>query len=447
VLSQVIYSATVSRHLPPPSHPPSAVSVGDRSPAARRLAAAALVLLPLAGLTLNAESPGEGYALTPAESPETTPALLEEADEPQAAAFEGRWFEQPLDWASRQTDALEEKAGLRLGAAYTMVFQQATEGDGDLYGGSGDFDIMSNWTLVGRGTDNLGRLVAAGEYRHRIGSQPASDVFRSTGTLLSHTGGFNERYWVLRDLYWVQRLFDGQLRFLIGRGDASEFHGSHSLQGINGFFSNRHFSANNTAPYPDFTPVAGVSIRPNPGLFYATFGAANAYGRAQDMNLETLEEGEFFVEAEIGLTPEFEGLGRARFAIAPWYMPARTLTGQPEDWGLALIAEQRFGDHFRAFGRYGWADEALTNIRHSWQIGGGYQGPFGTQSDLVGLAFGWADGKADASRDEKAVELFYRWQVTGHSQLTLGLQAVFDPGNSTTRDSLGVGTLRWRTAF
>jgi porin len=407
---------------------------------------AALACLLAAG-PAGAAAAEVNYELAPGESPETTPALLEGADEAELGAFEARWFEQPLDWLSRQTDALEEKTGLRLGMAYTMVFQQATEGDGDLYGGSGDLDLMASWTLVGRGTENTGRLVAGAEYRFRIGSQPASALFRETGALLSHTGGFNDRYWAVRDVYWVQRVFDGQLRFLVGRGDASEFHGSHSLQGINGFFSNRHFSANNTAPYPDFTPMAGVSIRPNPGLFYATLGAANAYGNATHVNFDTLEEGEFFAEAELGLTPMIKGLGQARFALAPWYMPARTLDGTPEDWGLALIAEQRFGDQFRAFARYGWADEALTNIRHSWQVGGGWQGPFGARDDLVGLAFGWADGKSDASRDEKAVELFYRWQVTGHSHLTLGVQAVLDPGNSTTRDSLGVGTLRWRTAF
>lgn len=386
-------------------------------------------------------------ALSPGDSAEGILSTLEEGAALHEGAFEARWFEQPLGWASRQTDALEEKTGLRLGVAHTLLFQQATEGDGDLYGGSGDLDLMASWTLVGRGTEDTGRLVAGTEYRYRIGSQPASALGGQIGTLLATTGGFNDRYWAVRDVYWVQRLLDGQLRFLVGRGDASEFHGSHSLQGINGFFSNRHFSANNTAPYPDFTPMIGVSARPRGDLFYATVGAANAYGNATHSNFDTLEEGEFFLEAEVGLTPTFEGLGRARFAIAPWHMPSRSLTGQPEDWGLAFIAEQQFGDHLRGFARYGHADEALTNIRNSFQVGGGYQGPFGREDDLAGLAFGYAEPSRETSRDEKAVELFYRWQVTGHSHLTLGFQAIFDPGNTLDRDSIGVVSGRYRVAF
>ncbi|HMO64904.1 MAG TPA: carbohydrate porin [Verrucomicrobiota bacterium] len=412
------------------------------------LAAGALLacLCPALAPALHGAAPPYEDALGPGDSPESVPATLE-ADKPKDGTFDARWFEQPLDWASRQTDALEDKTGLRFGVAYTMVFQQATEGDGDLYGGSGDLDLMASWTFLGRGSENTGRLVAGTEYRHRIGSQPASALFRETGALLSHTGGFNDRYWAVRDVYWAQRLFDGQLRFLIGRGAASEFPGSQSPRGINAFFSNRHFSANNTAPYPDFTMMTGVSVRPRGDLFYATVGAANAYGNATHNNLDTLEEGEFFGELEVGITPEIPGLGRSRFALAPWYMPARTLDGTPEDWGLAFIAEQRFGDHLRAFARYGWADEALTNIRHSFQVGGGWDRPFGTRNDLLGVAFGWADGKAETSRDEKVVEFFYRWQVTRHSQLTGGFQAVFDPGNSSTRDSLGVVTGRWRVAF
>lgn len=407
------------------------------------------VLCPaLAQPAFSSAPPGlEGDGLGPGDSPESLLPTLEEGAAPHEGAFDARWFEQPLGWASRQTDALEDKSGLRLGVAYTMVFQQATEGDGDLYGGSGDLDIMASWTLIGRGTENTGRLVAGTEYRFRIGSQPASALGGQIGTLLATTGGFNDRYWAVRDVYWVQRLFDGQLRFLIGRGDASEFHGSHSLQGINGFFSNRHFSANNTAPYPDFTPMAGVSVRPKGDLFYATVGAANAYGNATHPNLDTLEEGEFFLEAEVGITPTFEGLGRARFAIAPWHMPSRNLTGQPEDWGIAFIVEQQFGDHLRGFARYGHADEALTSIRNSFQVGAGYRGPFGMEDDLVGLAFGYAEPSRETSRDEKAVEMFYRWQVTSHSHLTLGFQAIFDPGNTLDRDSLGVVSGRYRVAF
>ncbi|MFN0069536.1 MAG: hypothetical protein ACKVYV_18110, partial [Limisphaerales bacterium] len=195
---------------------------GRAAPAwCRRLAALAAFGLTVAAPSAPAADEPKEFdslepALGPGDSPESLPATLE-ADLPKEGTFDARWFERPLDWASGQTGALNEQTGLRLGVAYTMVFQQATEGDGDLYGGSGDLDLMASWTLVGRGTENTGRLVAGTEYRYRIGSQPASALFRSTGALLSHTGGFNDRYWAVRDVYWAQRLFDGQVRLLFGR--------------------------------------------------------------------------------------------------------------------------------------------------------------------------------------------------------------------------------------
>jgi len=50
-------------------------------------------------------------------------------------------------------------------------------------------------------------------------------------------------------------------------------------------------------------------------------------------------------------------------------------------------------------------------------------------------------------RDEKVVELFQRWQVTRHTQLSLSAQCVFDPANAPTRETIGVFSFRTRTSF
>jgi hypothetical protein len=52
--------------------------------------------------------------------------------------------------------ALEEATGLRLGFANTMLFMQPMGGQSSEYGAAYDLDVISSWTLIGRGT---GRLV------------------------------------------------------------------------------------------------------------------------------------------------------------------------------------------------------------------------------------------------------------------------------------------------
>jgi hypothetical protein len=97
-------------------------------------------------------SPGEG----------ATSAIddLIEIDRPETPITDTATFDTPFAFARRQFDALNEKTGLRLGIAFTALGAQAS-GAGDPGGAAGDFDLVSAWTLLGRGTPNTGILVAS----------------------------------------------------------------------------------------------------------------------------------------------------------------------------------------------------------------------------------------------------------------------------------------------
>ena len=90
------------------------------------------------------------------------------------------------------------------------------------------------------------------------------------------TNAFNDRGWVIRDAYWIQRLFDARIRIIIGRADPSDYVGTHWLQNVNNSFVNRNFSASPAVPFPGHGPMLGISIRPT-DQFYLTAGASNAY--------------------------------------------------------------------------------------------------------------------------------------------------------------------------
>jgi hypothetical protein len=64
---------------------------------------------------------------------------------------------------------------------------------------------------------------------------------------------------------------------------------------------------------------------------------------------------------------------------------------------------------------------------------------------MTGLAFSWAFPRGNL-RQEKVVEAFYRAQITRFLQLSVGAQAIVDPGQST-KDVVGAFWGRMRVTF
>lgn len=82
---------------------------------------------------------------------------------------------------------------------------------------------------MGRGSKDTGRAVLTTEYRFKLGSQPPSAIGREIEALIAPTNAFNERGWVMRDAYRIQRLFDARVRILMGRADPSDYVGAYWL--------------------------------------------------------------------------------------------------------------------------------------------------------------------------------------------------------------------------
>ena len=386
--------------------------------------------------------------LSPGEATTVVPAQLAEIYGPNEGYLDRWGFNRPLDLLIDPLDELYDKIGLRLGAAYTMLYLQSMGGQaGGQARAAGDIDFMSSWTLIGRGTEDTGRLIFTGEYRFGVDDFPPSTLGPQMGTLIPPTNAFNAREWVVRDAYWIQRLFDARVRILLGRADPSDYVGAHWMQNVNNSFVNRHFSANPAIPFPGHGPMLGVSLRPTED-YYLTGGTANAYSNTEFVEIDSLfEYWDMFSFVEAGYTPTFEKLGPGRYAGGFWYMSPRERTNQPQDYGFTLIADQRLAENFQAFARYAYSDGTLTNIRHLGQVGLGLSGLAGRQDDLTGLAFSLAVPVRNTSRDETVLETFHRFQMTGNTQLSFGLQLIANPGNATLNESAGVFYARVRVSF
>jgi len=372
---------------------------------------------------------------------------LKQIDKPEVSIADTAKLDAPLAFARRGFDSLYEQTGLRLGVAFTALGAWAS-GESDPSGASYDLDLLSAWTLVGRGTPNIGVLVATAEYRNAFTDEPPSALGAELGTLINPINAFNDRLWVVRDLYWLQRLWDGKLRVLFGRADMGDFVGQQPMQNVNTSFVNRHFSGNPTVPFPGHGPTVSVDVRPD-DRFYVTAGMANAYGNTREWEFSSLDQGDFFYTAEAGYTPTIEGMGRGRYSIMAWYINERDRGGTviPSDQGVTLVAGQQLSDRLQVWARYAYADGTTTNVRQLAQGGAGYAGLLGSPSNMTGLAFSWAQPRSAASREEKVLEIFQRLQLTRFTQFSVGAQAIFDPGDNPTENLVGVFYARLRIAF
>lgn len=386
-----------------------------------------------------------GYDFSPGEAETTVYEELEDIFLDKEPVLAVRPLDAPFASFRRLTAQIDEATGLRIGVAYTAVFQQATGGKS---GAGGDFDVFGAWDLVNRGETDGGRFVWSIENRHKIGGRAAADLRPALGTLLAPTNGFNDRGWVVRDLHWQQNLLDDRLRLIIGRADPTDYFGAHRLQNKNTLFFNRHISGAAALPSPGHGLSLIGTLRPNE-LFFITGGASNAYGDTTEAQIESLfEEWDLFSFGEIGFTPMIEGLGRARYALSAFYVDPRDRGGReiPHDFGVSVVLDQDIGERLQAFVRYNYTDESLTNIKHLIQGGVGVSGLLGSSDNVSGLALSYAE-PAGSGRAEKVAEAFHRFQLTSFIQLSVGAQGIFDPTFAPDDDVIGVFSMRARVAF
>jgi hypothetical protein len=188
-------------------------------------------------------------------------------------------------------------------------------------------------------------------------------------------------------------------------------------------------------------------VRPD-SRFYARVGLSNAHGNTTESELDSLDEANFFYTAELGWTPFIQGLGRGRYSIMGWYINEHARDSViSSDEGLTFVAGQQLNDRLQVWARYACADATTTNIRQLVQGGIGYNGLFGSPSNLSGFALSWAQPRAPALREETVMEVFQRLQVTRFTQFTAGAQAIFNPGDNRVEDVVGVFYARLRIAL
>ncbi|MCP3905252.1 MAG: carbohydrate porin [Planctomycetes bacterium] len=340
---------------------------------------------------------------------------------------------------------LRDETGLAIGMAYTTLLQVATSGD-ERAAMAGDFDIFGKWRPPGQGDVDAGALGFAVEDRQRFTTISPNSLNEQFGSLWRTTHAFNARDLSVVQLWWEQYLFEDHVRITAGKIDPANFYNGNRFQSQNVFFMNRAFSQNPARKFSRQSIGVNVRMVPAPD-FYVSLGLHDANGKATTTGLNKLDADELFYAAEIGYTPDIEGLGPGRYRFTYWNMNGGDASSGESGYGYAFSMEQDLGNNVVPFFRYAYQDRELRDTKQFFAGGVGITNPFGRADDVLGIGAAWGQAEDKTLRDQTITEVFYRLQLTPKIQLTPGYQLIFDPSKTTDTDLVGVFQFRFRLVF
>ena len=127
-------------------------------------------------------------------------------------------------WFDRKKE-LNELLGFQIGIDYNSLYQSTNDSltDEDRFWG-GNFRVFGKWELLNKGGTNVGSLVFQLGHRHNIhypltpGDLPGNIGYIGvTGT------NFGDQGAILGDIYWQQKVWEGQGGIIVGRFDPNDF--------------------------------------------------------------------------------------------------------------------------------------------------------------------------------------------------------------------------------
>lgn len=355
-----------------------------------------------------------------------------------------------LEWKDR----LREKHGFSFTLDYTagVLGASKTLGEEDL-GAGGAVRFFSSWDMVGRESGNTGTFVLKVEHRHKYTDIPVSGIAGEVGyvglvlPVLSDIGGR------LTNLYWKQDLNQGRVEILAGFLDSTDWVDLFILAPPwTGFYNFALATGSASIPVPD---DGALGINVNAMLtdnLYIIGGLADSNADSTDPfnGFDTFGEHEFFKSLELGWTTSHERFYLDNTHLTYWHADERENAGVSSGWGLNFSWSHSFGENkWLPFLRGGYASDGGSLLQKTVSSGVGYQLDDG--KSLIGLGVNWGEPNEDTFgpglRDQSAIELFSRFQITEYFQITPDIQLIMDPAKNPDVDQSWVYGIRARLIF
>ncbi|OZS41668.1 porin [Photobacterium sanguinicancri] len=364
---------------------------------------------------------------------------------------------------------LAERHNLTFGLDYQALGLSASDpvagGKGEASSGVARF--YGSWNLVGLETGNSGGIVWKVEHRHGYGDMTPKEFafqgnFTGAGNGIGYGGmigpAYSDQGARLTNLYWKQKLNDGNTSFIVGYLDTTDYVDVYALASPWNGFTNLAFSTGAGAiGLPDdgiLGLAVGHMITDN---VYTIVGVADGKGKsdAPQDGFDTLfNDHKLFSTFELGWTASKEQIYTDNIHVTFWHLDGGTqhsLVNGGSGQGVNFSASFMVTPQIMPFLRGGFSKGDVALYDSSITAGVGYFGLGGEKNDL-GFAFNWSEvnedfssvmkginSVSDPSQSQLTSELYYKMLLGDFVELTPNLQYINDPAFSNESSTWVVG--------
>ena len=154
-----------------------------------------------------------------------------------------------FDWKAR----VKKDHGVTLGGDYSAVYLSASDSQGEDSAFGGMYRLFGSWEVTADGKGNSGALIWKAEHRHAYGSNvPPGSFGFETGYIGLYEPPFSDQGTRLTNLYWRQRMRGGDLVFVGGFIDVTDYMDVYMLSSPwTGFFNFAFSTGAATIPAPN----------------------------------------------------------------------------------------------------------------------------------------------------------------------------------------------------
>ncbi len=351
-----------------------------------------------------------------------------------------------------------EKHGLAYGLNLSTLYQNASAalGDDDAWGGI--IQLPASWTVLNRGGKNTGTIVFKAENRSKISTDLAPQDLGIQGIGSASIVGtqFSDKDWIITNLFWQQALNEGQMKFVVGHIDNTDFMDVYGLINPQTAFMNLSFSTNPTIGIPDqgFGGGFGALLGNNFYLAASLMDAAGDPEHASKSIDQFFDNGEYFKHLEIGYTSSPDRIYFDNIHFVYWESDAQTkTTGESEGSGWTFSYAAFIDDKYMPFLRIGDSDGGGGALLER-MVTAGLGIYYAETNELFGVGLSYGEASEDpvggfgTNLDPQyTAEIFYRFQLSSHLAITPDLQIIVDPVLNPGESSIFVIGVRARLSL
>ena len=385
--------------------------------------------------------------------PSSVGVELKEDNQPPPAT--GDFIEDAMPgWFATKQEMLELH-GLAYGLNFSTLYQSASESLGEDSAMGAIVQLPMSWTLLNRGSDNSGAIVLKLENRSKTSTDLAPQDLGIQGIGAASVVGtqFGDKDWMLTNLFWQQSFNKGQVKYLVGQIDNTDFMDVYGLINPQTAFTNLSFSTNPTIGIPDqgfgggFGSLLGKS-------FYLVAGVMDAAGDPTDAGESVdqfFDDGEYFKHIEIGYTTSPGRIYFDNIHLVFWESDEqKESTGESKGSGWTFSYAKFIDDKYMPFLRLGDSDGGGGALLEKMVTAG--LGIYDAETkELFGVGISYAEASEDPvggfGNDldpQYTAEVFYRFQLSQHLAITPDLQIITDPVLNPDESSIVIAGVRIR---